>query len=67
MRSEHEKMKLVPTVTFREMFTNEALRIPLIIAIVVMIGQQLSGINAVRMPVNLYYYPKKINNYIINR
>lgn len=48
MHSEYETMKVVPKVTLREMFTNETLRIPLIIANVVMIGQQLSGINAVR-------------------
>ncbi|KAK6621842.1 hypothetical protein RUM44_001649 [Polyplax serrata] len=47
MRSEYETMKVVPRVTFKELFTNNVLRIPLIISIVVMIGQQFSGINAV--------------------
>lgn len=47
MRAEYETTKAIPKVTFREMLTNGALRIPLIIAVVVMIGQQLSGINAV--------------------
>lgn len=48
MRSEYESMKLVPKVTLRELITNNALRIPLIISLVIMIAQQLSGINAVR-------------------
>jgi len=47
MRTEYEAMKIVPKVTMREMFTNPVLRQPLIIAIAVMICQQLSGINAV--------------------
>lgn len=47
MRSEYDSMKMVPKITFREMFVNATLRIPLFIAIMVMIGQQLSGINAV--------------------
>lgn len=51
MRSEYESMKLVPKVTFREMLTNATLRIPLFIAVMVMIGQQLSGINAVSIKI----------------
>ncbi|XP_060517717.1 solute carrier family 2, facilitated glucose transporter member 1-like isoform X2 [Cylas formicarius] len=47
MRAEAEAMKLVPRVTMRELITNSALRIPLIIALTVMVAQQLSGINAV--------------------
>ncbi|KAK7793268.1 hypothetical protein R5R35_006661 [Gryllus longicercus] len=47
MRTEYESVKLVPKVTLREMFVNSALRIPLFICVVVMIAQQLSGINAV--------------------
>lgn len=47
MRREYESMKLVPKVTLREMLVNSALRIPLFISLVVMIAQQLSGINAV--------------------
>ncbi|CAH0557960.1 unnamed protein product [Brassicogethes aeneus] len=47
MRAEAEALKLVPKVTVREMITNSALRIPLIIALMVMLAQQLSGINAV--------------------
>lgn len=47
MRSEYESMKLVPKVTLRELITNNALRIPLIISLVIMVAQQLSGINAV--------------------
>lgn len=47
MRSEYEAMKLVPKVTMRELITNNALRIPLIISLTIMVAQQLSGINAV--------------------
>lgn len=47
MRTEYESVKLVPKVTLKELFVNSALRIPLIIAIMVMFAQQLSGINAV--------------------
>lgn len=47
MRTEYESVKLVPKVTLKELFVNPALRIPLIIAIMVMFAQQLSGINAV--------------------
>ncbi|XP_023705143.1 solute carrier family 2, facilitated glucose transporter member 1 isoform X4 [Cryptotermes secundus] len=47
MRNEYEAMKLVPKVTLKEMFVNATLRIPLIIAMMVMVAQQLSGINAV--------------------
>lgn len=49
MRSEYESMKLVPKVTLRELVTNNALRIPLIISLAIMVAQQLSGINAVRI------------------
>ncbi|XP_049764805.1 solute carrier family 2, facilitated glucose transporter member 1-like isoform X2 [Schistocerca cancellata] len=47
MRNEHENLKMVPKVTLTEMFVNASLRIPLVIAMMVMIAQQLSGINAV--------------------
>lgn len=47
MRSECEAMKLLPKVTMRELITNSALRIPLIISLTIMVAQQLSGINAV--------------------
>jgi SP family facilitated glucose transporter-like MFS transporter 1 len=47
MRNEYEAMKLVPKVTLKEMFVNATLRIPLIIAMMIMVAQQLSGINAV--------------------
>ena len=46
MRTEAEQMKLVPKVTLREMATNPVLKQPLVIAMVVMLSQQLSGINA---------------------
>lgn len=49
MRAENEQMKLVPKVTMREMIVNPTLRIPLTIAMVIMIAQQFSGINAVRL------------------
>ncbi|KAF4525345.1 hypothetical protein B566_EDAN007827 [Ephemera danica] len=47
MRAEYDASKLVPKVTMREMFMNTTLRAPLMIAMVIMIAQQLSGINAV--------------------
>jgi MFS transporter, SP family, solute carrier family 2 (facilitated glucose transporter), member 1 len=47
MRSEYEAAKLVSKVTLKELFINSTLRSPLIICIVIMIAQQLSGINAV--------------------
>ncbi|XP_013771953.2 solute carrier family 2, facilitated glucose transporter member 1-like isoform X2 [Limulus polyphemus] len=46
MRSEYEAMKMVPKVTLQEMWTNPVFRTPLIISVVVMLSQQLSGINA---------------------
>jgi len=46
MKQEQESMKLVPKVTLKEMITNPALRTPLIIANMMMLAQQLSGINA---------------------
>ena len=47
MRNEYEAMKLVPKTTLKEMVLNSSLRSPLIIAVMMMIAQQLSGINAV--------------------
>uniref|UniRef100_A0A1B6F454 Major facilitator superfamily (MFS) profile domain-containing protein n=1 Tax=Cuerna arida TaxID=1464854 RepID=A0A1B6F454_9HEMI len=47
MRAEKEQIKLMPKVTMKEMLVNRALRIPLMIAVVIMLGQQFSGINAV--------------------
>ena len=38
-------MKLVPKVTLKEMLTNGSLRRPLVIAMMMMLAQQLSGIN----------------------
>jgi MFS transporter, SP family, solute carrier family 2 (facilitated glucose transporter), member 1 len=52
MRSEYEAAKLVSKVTLKELFINSTLRSPLIICIVIMIAQQLSGINAV----SLFFY-----------
>lgn len=50
MRAEYESMKLVPKTTLREMLTNQSLRAPLIIAVMMMLAQQFSGINAVIIP-----------------
>ena len=46
MKAEHESMKQLTKVTFKEMLMNPALRTPLIIAMMMMLAQQLSGINA---------------------
>lgn len=54
MRAEYESVKLIPKVTMREMFSNPQLRIPLFIAMTVMVAQQLSGINAVRTSLNCH-------------
>ncbi|CAH1642762.1 unnamed protein product [Spodoptera littoralis] len=47
MHQEAEKNKISRKVTLRELFANRQLRQPLIIAMVMMIAQQFSGINAV--------------------
>lgn len=46
MKQEQESMRLVPKITLKEMLTNVSLRKPLIIANMMMLAQQLSGINA---------------------
>ena len=56
MRAEQEKMKLIPHISFKEMFTNGALRSPLFIALMMMLAQQLSGINAVSSCLKLQNY-----------
>ncbi|OQV18761.1 Solute carrier family 2, facilitated glucose transporter member 2 [Hypsibius exemplaris] len=47
MKLEHEQMKNEPTGTFRDLFVNPFLRKITIIAVMLMVMQQLSGINAV--------------------
>ncbi|CAH1992108.1 unnamed protein product [Acanthoscelides obtectus] len=47
MKAEYDAVKMLPKVTMREIITNSMLRIPLIISLMVMCAQQLSGINAV--------------------
>ncbi|XP_060808291.1 solute carrier family 2, facilitated glucose transporter member 1-like [Amyelois transitella] len=47
MHQEAEKNKVTKKVTLRELFSNRTLRQPLLIAMMVMIAQQLSGINVV--------------------
>lgn len=47
MRAEYEALKLVPRVSLHEMWYNPTLRQPLIIAVMIMLSQQFSGINAV--------------------
>jgi len=48
-------MKHVPKVTLKEMLTNSMLRQPLVIAMFMMMAQQLSGINCVS-----YFVDKKV-------
>merc|ERR1712001_7765 len=45
MKQEQESMKSLPHVSFKDMIVNPALRSPLIIAMMMMLAQQLSGIN----------------------
>lgn len=47
MRIENEKLKGEPKVTIRDLFTNPFLRKCTMIAIMLMVMQQFSGINAV--------------------
>ncbi|XP_050429864.1 solute carrier family 2, facilitated glucose transporter member 1-like isoform X2 [Adelges cooleyi] len=47
MRAESDAMKLIPRVTLKEMLVNPMLSIPLGISVMIMLCQQLSGINAV--------------------
>lgn len=47
MKSEADAMKLMPKVTVTDLIVNGALRAPLVISLMVMLAQQLSGINAV--------------------
>lgn len=47
MQGEAEAQKLVPSISLREILTNPTLRIPLVIAVMMMLAQQFSGINAV--------------------
>ncbi|XP_054709972.1 solute carrier family 2, facilitated glucose transporter member 1-like [Uloborus diversus] len=46
MRAEYKSVKLVPKVALYDLWHNPALRTPLIISVVIMLSQQLSGINA---------------------
>ncbi|XP_074601458.1 solute carrier family 2, facilitated glucose transporter member 1-like isoform X3 [Brevipalpus obovatus] len=47
MRQEAQSIELVPKVTLADMWRNPVYRQPLIISVMVMLSQQLSGINAV--------------------
>ena len=47
MRAEQETIKLTARVSLKEIITNGALRSPLIIALMMMMAQQLTGINCV--------------------
>lgn len=51
MRAENEAMKVIPRVTLREMLSNPMLKTPLAISVMIMLCQQLSGINAVSDPI----------------
>ena len=60
MRAEYEAMKLVPKTTLKEMVTNPSLRAPLTIAVMMMLAQQLSGINAVTLFIHSHFSKKKL-------
>ncbi|XP_066141914.1 solute carrier family 2, facilitated glucose transporter member 3-like isoform X2 [Euwallacea fornicatus] len=62
MRAEADAMKLVPKVTIRELISNSALRIPLVISLTVMVAQQLSGINAVMFFSSQIFQMAKLND-----
>jgi hypothetical protein len=47
MRAESAKQKLTTVISLREMWTNPCLKSPLIIAVMMQLAQQFSGINAV--------------------
>lgn len=55
MRAENEAMKMIPRVTLKEMLSNPMLKIPLGISVMIMLSQQLSGINAVSFGENIMY------------
>lgn len=57
IQNEAEAQKLVPAVSLREITTNPALRIPLIISVMMMLAQQFSGINAVILFKKFYASP----------
>ena len=46
MKSEADRIKQEPTVTWKEMLSNPMFKQPLVIVVVIMLSQQLSGINA---------------------
>lgn len=54
MKEEAEKMVMEKKVTILELFSNPIHRQPIIIAIVMNLSQQLSGINAVRVKDSQY-------------
>lgn len=56
MRAENEAMKVIPPATLKEMLSNPMLRIPLGISVMIMLCQQLSGINAVSFMKNKSFY-----------
>ena len=58
MKREHEKLKSEPKVTVRDVFTNKYLRKVTIIAIMLMVMQQLSGINAVSSICTFFIFPQ---------
>lgn len=52
MKKESDQIKSEPKVTIRDVFTNKFLRKVTIIAILLMVMQQFSGINAVRLKIS---------------
>ena len=65
LKVEREHMRATPMVTLRAMLTTPALRRPLLIAVMMMLAQQLSGINAVVFFSTTIFEVGAINRYSV--
>ena len=64
MRAEEQAQRAEAKITMLELVRSPTLRLPLVIAIVMQLSQQLSGINAVS--VTILYILSVLINYIIS-